>query len=167
MSDIFLKAPKGATKKRKRLGRGIGSGRGKTAGKGHKGQNARSGGGVRPGFEGGQMPLFRRVARRGFSNYLFKIVYAVVNLEDLTAFDDGEKVTKETLVQKGLVTKRCGLVKILGKGEITKKLDIEIDKVSESAREKIIKAGGTVKELKTPKPKLVKKKKMKMKKGKN
>ncbi len=163
MTEITLHAPKGATKNKKRLGRGIGSGRGKTAGKGHKGQNARSGGGVRPGFEGGQMPLFRRIARRGFSNYPFKVVYAIVNLEDLDGFAAGEKVTKESLVEKGLLKKRCGLVKILGKGEISKKLEVEIDKVSASAREKIEKAGGTVKELKTPKPKLVKNKKTKAK----
>ncbi len=166
MNDMMIRAPKGATRKKKRLGRGIGSGHGKTAGKGHKGQNARSGGGVRPGFEGGQMPLFRRVARRGFSNYPFKVVYAVVNLQDLDGFSSGDKVTKETLIAKGLLKKRCGLVKLLGKGEIEIKLDVELDKVSGSAREKITKAGGTVKELKTPKPPLVKKKKAAAK-GKN
>jgi len=166
MNDIILRAPKGATKNKKRLGRGIGSGHGKTAGKGNKGQNARSGGGVRPGFEGGQMPLFRRVARRGFSNYDFKVVYSIVNIEDLSDYAAGDKVTKESLIAKGLLKKRCGLVKLLGKGEISTKLDVEVDKVSESAREKITKAGGSVKELKTPKPPL-KKNKKKAAKGKN
>jgi large subunit ribosomal protein L15 len=159
MSEFIIKAPKGATKKRKRLGRGIGSGSGKTAGKGSKGQNARSGGGVRPGFEGGQMPLFRRIARRGFKNYPFKVEYTVVNLDDLDAFGEGAKVTKDSLIIQGLLKKRTGLVKLLGRGEINRKLDVELDKVSESAKDKVVKAGGTVKELKTPKPKLIKKKK--------
>ncbi len=163
MSDIVIKRPKGATKNKRRVGRGLGSGRGTTAGKGNKGQNARSGGGVRPGFEGGQMPLFRRIARRGFTNYPFKVTYVAVNLDDLQTFGDGEKVTKESLVARGILSKRCGLVKLLGRGEINKKIIVELDKASASAREKIEKAGGSVKELKTPKPVLSKKKPKKAK----
>jgi large subunit ribosomal protein L15 len=161
MNDLLIKRPNGATKNRRRVGRGLGSGRGTTAGKGNKGQNARSGGGVRPGFEGGQMPLFRRIARRGFSNYPFKIRYTAVNLDDLQMFGDGDKVTKDILVSKGILKKRCGLVKLLGRGEITKKITVEIDKASASAKEKISKAGGSVTELKTPKPILKKLKKAK------
>jgi large subunit ribosomal protein L15 len=151
MSEIMIKAPRGGNKQKRRLGRGIGSGRGKTAGKGHKGQNARSGGGVRPGFEGGQMPLFRRVARRGFSNYPFKREYTIINLSDLSGFSSGDKVTRETLLKKGLIKKRDGQIKLLGKGEINKKLEIEVDKISSNAKDKISKAGGTVKELTEPK----------------
>jgi large subunit ribosomal protein L15 len=157
MNDILLKAPKGATKKKRRVGRGIGSGRGCTAGRGRKGQNARSGGGVRPGFEGGQMPLFRRIARRGFSNALFKKRYVIINLQDLNIFNNDEKISKENMIKKGLIKKSAGDVKILGKGEIEKKLFIEIEKVSKTAREKIEKAGGSVKETKTPKPVIKKK----------
>jgi large subunit ribosomal protein L15 len=157
VNEINFKAPKGATKKRKRVGRGIGSGHGVNAGRGRKGQNARSGGGVRPGFEGGQMPLFRRIARRGFSNALFKMRYTIINLDDLDVFKGDEKVTKESLMGKGLIKKSEGNVKLLGRGEISRKINVVIDKVSVKAKEKIEKAGGTVTELKTPKP-IIKKK---------
>lgn len=145
MSDIKLIAPCGANKKMKKVGRGAGSGLGKTSGKGHKGQNARSGGGVRPGFEGGQMPLFRRVARRGFSNYPFKYSFAVVNVADLeNKFEDGDTVTWEALVENGLIKAKNVLVKILGDGELTKKLTVEMLDMSASAKEKIEKAGGKI-----------------------
>ena len=145
MSEFDLIVPEGATHKKKIVGRGSSSGHGKTAGKGHKGQQARSGGKVYTGFEGGQMPLYRRVAKRGFSNYPFKKEYYVVNLSVLeTRFNDGETVTKETLMQKGLLKKAKLLVKILGNGDITKKLTVDVDKISISAKEKIEKAGGTI-----------------------
>lgn len=146
MSDFILHAPKGANKKPKRVGRGSSSGLGTTAGKGNKGQQSRSGkAGPYVGFEGGQMPLFRRIARRGFSNYPFKKEYEIVNLIDLEAkFADGETVNKETLVAKGMV-KSNSFVKVLGNGDISKKLTVEVDKVSASAKEKIEKAGGSVK----------------------
>ena len=149
MDSMKIQAPAGAHRNRKRLGKGIGSGTGKTAGKGHKGQKARSGGGVTPGFEGGQMPLFRRVASRGFSNYPFKKTFVTVNLNLLDKFyADGEKVNLGTLVDKGLIKKSETLVKILGNGEITKKLEVEILNLSKSAKAKIEKAGGTVVENK-------------------
>jgi ribosomal protein L15 len=145
MSEFDLIVPEGATHKKKIVGRGSSSGHGKTAGKGHKGQQARSGGKVYTGFEGGQMPLYRRVAKRGFSNYPFKKEYYVVNLSILeTRFNDGETVNKETLMQKGLLKKAKLLVKILGNGDITKKLTVDVDKISISAKEKIEKAGGTI-----------------------
>lgn len=145
MSDITLKAPCGANKNRKKVGRGMGSGLGKTSGKGHKGQNARSGGGVRPGFEGGQMPLFRRVSRRGFKNYPFKISFAVVNVADLeNRFEAGETVTWESLVERNLIKAKDVLVKILGNGELTKALNVEMLDMSASAKEKIEKAGGKI-----------------------
>ena len=109
-------------KDRKRVGRGPGSGNGKTSGKGHKGQNARSGGGVRPGFEGGQLPLYRRLSKRGFNNYNFRTVYATVNVGDLERFEEGTVITKELLIETGLVTKELDGIKILGNGELTKKL---------------------------------------------
>ena len=143
MAGFDLRAPKGQ-RKNKRLGRGVGSGHGKTAGKGTKGQKARAGGGVRLGFEGGQMPLFRRVARRGFSNYPFKVVYQVVNVGDLNRFADGDTVTPQTLAAKGLARKRGTPVKILGGGELARRVRVEGAKVSASAAEKIAKAGGTV-----------------------
>lgn len=132
----------GAKTKAKRLGRGIGSGLGKTSGKGHKGQWARSGGGVRPGFEGGQMPLIRKVPKRGFTN-IFKKEYTVVNLEQLNAFDDGAVVNAEKLLKKGIVSKiePYGL-KILGDGKLTKKLTVKANKFSESAAKAIENAGG-------------------------
>ena len=142
-----LKYTKGSKKDIKRLGRGSSSGTGKTSGRGQNGQNSRSGGGVRVGFEGGQMPLYRRIARRGFSNYWFKKEFAIVNLRDLEArFADGETVNKETLVLKGLANKADELIKVLGDGELTKKLTVAVDKVSASAKEKIEKAGGSVTE---------------------
>lgn len=141
----LLKRPQGATKQKKRLGRGPGSGNGTTAGKGTKGQNARSGGGVRPGFEGGQMPLYRRIARRGFSNYPFKKQYTVVNLSSLEKrFKSGETVSLETLLQHGLISAAERLVKILGQGELTKKLTVRGLRVSASARAAIEAAGGSV-----------------------
>ena len=128
---------------RKRIGRGPGSGNGKTAGKGHKGQNARSGGGVRPGFEGGQLPLYRRLSKRGFNNYEFQIKYATVNVGDLERFEEGTVVTKELLIETGLITKELDGVKILGNGELTKKLTVKANKFSSSAKAKIENVGGT------------------------
>lgn len=133
-------------KGRKRVGRGAGSGLGGTSGKGHKGQNARSGGGVRPGFEGGQMPLQRRLPKRGFKNYLFKVTYEVINLDRLlAAFPDQKEITLEDIYSHGLV--KSALVKILGEGEVTRPVSIEAFRFSQSAREKILAAGGEVKEL--------------------
>ena len=128
---------------RKRVGRGPGSGTGKTSGKGHKGQNARSGGGVRPGFEGGQLPLFRRLSKRGFNNYNFRTVYACVNVSELNRFEEGTVVTPELLLETGLITKRLDGIKILGNGELTKKLTVKADKFSSTAKEKIENVGGT------------------------
>ena len=145
MAERMLRAPKGATKKATRVGRGDSGGRGSTCGRGHKGQNARSGGGVRPGFEGGQMPLYRRIARKGFSNYPFKKEFIVLNIESLERnFSDGDTVSMESLKEKKLIKKTSPDVKILGKGELTKKLTVEVEKISQSAREKIEKAGGKV-----------------------
>lgn len=145
MSDFILNAPRGANKKKRIVGRGSSSGRGTTSGKGNKGQNARSGGKTYIGFEGGQMPLYRRVAKKGFSNYPFKVEYAVVNLFMLDAkYAEGEVVNKETLAAKGLIKKRSVLVKILASGELTKKLTVDVDKLSAQAQVKIEKAGGTV-----------------------
>ena len=130
-------------KTRKRVGRGAGSGLGKTSGKGHKGQNARSGGGVRPGFEGGQLPLFRRLSKRGFNNYNFRTVYATVNVGDLERFEEGTTVTKELLIEVGLVKKELDGIKVLGNGELTKKLTVKADKFSSTAKTKIENVGGT------------------------
>ena len=127
---------------RKRRGRGPGSGNGKTAGKGHKGQNARSGGGVRPGFEGGQLPLYRRLSKRGFNNYNFRVVYATVNVSDLERFDEGTVVTKELLIESGLVKKELDGIKVLGNGNLTKKLTVKANKFSSSAKTKIENVGG-------------------------
>jgi large subunit ribosomal protein L15 len=126
---------------KKRVGRGIGSGTGKTAGSGHKGQKARSGGGVRPGFEGGQNPLFRRLPKRGFNN-LNRKEYAVVNLEVLNNFTDGTEVTPEVLMEYGIVKNSKSGIKILGNGEITVKLTVKANKFSQSAVDKIQAAGG-------------------------
>lgn len=140
-----IRVPEGATRPKKRIGRGPGSGTGKTSGKGHKGQRARSGGGVRPGFEGGQMPLYRRIARRGFSNYRFKVEYLPLNLDRLeAAFDAGETVSLETLSAKGLVSRNAEHVKVLGRGEISKALTVKGLAVSAGARAKIEAAGGSV-----------------------
>ena len=132
----------GAKTPSKRLGRGIGSGLGKTSGKGHKGQWARSGGGVRPGFEGGQMPLVRRIPKRGFNN-VFKKEYSIVNVGDLEVFDNGAVVTAELLLEKGVLSKvePYGL-KVLGNGTLTKKLEVKANKFTKSAAEIIEKAGG-------------------------
>ena len=147
MSELTLKAPVGANKKKRIVGRGSSSGRGTTAGRGNKGQQSRSGGKVYIGFEGGQMPLFRRIAQRGFSNYPFKKEFDIVNLCDIGAkYADGETVNKETLVAKGLVKNSAVLVKVLGNGDLTKKVTVAVDKVSASAKEKIEKIGGTVTE---------------------
>ncbi|MDQ0256024.1 large subunit ribosomal protein L15 [Evansella vedderi] len=137
-----LKPAEGSRKERKRVGRGIGSGTGKTAGKGHKGQNARSGGGVRPGFEGGQMPIFRRLPKRGFTNPTRK-EYAIVNLETLNRFDEGVEVTPELLIESGIVSNEKDGIKILGEGTIEKKLTVKAHKFSASAKEAIEAAGGT------------------------
>jgi large subunit ribosomal protein L15 len=145
LGDFNLTAPKGANKKKRIVGRGSSSGRGTTAGRGNKGQQSRSGGKVYVGFEGGQMPLFRRVARRGFSNARFRIEYSVLNLRDIeTKYSDGETVNRETLKEKGLVKKVSLPVKILGDGVFTRKLTVAVDKVSASAKEKIEKNGGSV-----------------------
>ncbi len=138
-----ISPPPGAVKRKKRLGRGVGSGRGKTAGKGSKGQNCRSGGGVPPWFEGGQMPLQRRLPKRGFSNK-FRATYQVVNIGDLDRFEKGERVNRLTLREKGLIEKVSRPVKILGDGEISIALELEVDAVSGSARKAISEAGGSV-----------------------
>ena len=136
-----LKPAEGSTAPAWRKGRGPGSGNGKTAGKGHKGQNARSGGGVRPGFEGGQIPLYRKLPKRGFTNK-FATTYAIVNLDQLNGFEDNAVVSLETLVEAGIVRRElCGL-KVLGRGEITKKLTVQAKVFSASAKEKIEAAGG-------------------------
>lgn len=134
--------PEGAVKSKKRVGRGIGTGLGKTSGKGHKGQNARSGGGVRPGFEGGQLPLFRRLPKRGFSNAPFKTEYAIININDLENFEDGAVVTPELLKEMGIIKKQLSGVKVLGDGELTKKITVKASKFSKTAIEKIEKIGG-------------------------
>ena len=131
-----------AFKERKRVGRGPGSGLGKTSGKGHKGQNARSGGGVRPGFEGGQLPLFRRLPKRGFSNAKFKTEYAVINLSDLNKFEDGAIVTPEILKEMGILKNQLDGVKVLGNGKLEKKLTVKAHRFSKTAIEAIEKMGG-------------------------
>ena len=138
-----LKPVAGARHSKKRLGRGIGSGQGKTAGKGSKGQNARSGGGVRPGFEGGQLPLLQRLPKRGFHNYT-RVEYMVVNVEQLNVFEDGATVDVEALIKQGLVKDVKDGVKILGNGELTKKLVVKANKFSESAKKAIEAKGGSV-----------------------
>ena len=139
------KKPLGATRKKRIVGRGAGSGFGKTAGRGTKGQNSRSGGGVRPGFEGGQMPLFRRIARRGFSNKRFQKRYTIINIDALARFTAGDIVSSKTLAENGLIKSPFELVKILGRGDMSIDLKIHVAKLSESARLKIETAGGTVK----------------------
>lgn len=140
-----LKPNPGAKHRRKRLGIGESSGKGKTSGKGHKGQKARSGGSIRLGFEGGQMPIYRRLPKRGFNNKAFKTFHGVVNLDSLEKhFSNGDVVNEETLRKIGLVNGRFDGVKILGRGEITKSLTLVVDEVSAIAREKIEKAGGSV-----------------------
>jgi len=138
-----LSPNKGAKRERKRVGRGQGSGRGKTATRGHKGAKSRSGYGTRPGFEGGQMPLQRRLPKRGFNN-IFRKEYAIVQVSDLENFDAGSRIDREALVQAGLVDKRTTLVKVLANGELSKSLTVAVDKVSAGAKQKIEAAGGTV-----------------------
>ena len=134
----------GSTKERKRIGRGAGSGQGKTAGKGHKGQKARAGRGMRPGFEGGQMPLQRRIPNRGFNN-IFRTEMAIVNVAALEAnYEAGAVVTIDSLIEKGLVKKVLDGVKVLGYGEITKALTVQANAISESAKQKIEAAGGKI-----------------------
>ena len=131
----------GATHRKKRVGRGRGSGLGKTSGKGQKGQKARSGGSINPVFEGGQLPLYRRLPKRGFSNYLFKTEYAVINVEDLNVFDNGTVVTPALLKEKGIIKKQLKGIKVLGNGKLEKKLTIQANKFSTSALEKIKESG--------------------------
>lgn len=137
-----LQSAPGSRSTRKRVGRGIGSGMGKTSTRGHKGQNARSGGGVRPGFEGGQNPLYRRLPKRGFTN-IHRKEFAIVNLNDLNRFSAGTEVTPEALLESGIVKNPKDGIKILGNGEITVQLTVKANKFSQSAVEKIVAAGGT------------------------
>jgi len=141
-----LKPKYGSKNSRKRIGRGSGSGFGGTSGKGHKGQNARSGGGVPPGFEGGQMPLKRRIPKFGFHN-IFRKEFAIVNVGSLNIFEDGAVVDPEVLISKGLIKKAKDGIKILGNGEISKKITVKANKFSASAKEKIEKAGGVAEVL--------------------
>ena len=148
MNIQSLKPAENSRFSQKRLGRGIGSGIGKTSGKGHKGQNARSGGGVRVGFEGGQMPLVRKLPRRGFNNSYFKKQYSIVNVSDLNKYDENSVVDANTLIEKGILSKveEYG-VKILGNGKLEKALTVKANKFSESAIKKIKKANGTIEEV--------------------
>ena len=142
-----LRPAEGSTRESFRVGRGPGSGNGKTAGKGHKGQNARSGGGVRPGFEGGQLPLYRKLPKRGFNNK-FATVYAIVNVSDLDKnFQDGDVVTLEALLAKKIIRKAFDGLKVLGDGELTKKLTVQATVFSAAAKEKITAAGGQAEEV--------------------
>ena len=142
-----LRPAEGSAKASFRVGRGPGSGNGKTAGKGHKGQNARSGGGVRPGFEGGQLPLYRKLPKRGFHNK-FATVYAIVNVATLeNKFQDGDIVNLETLLAKKIIRKACDGLKVLGDGELTKKLTVQAAVFSAAAKEKITAAGGQAEEV--------------------
>ena len=143
MNLATLRPPEGSRKKKKRVGRGDGSGHGGTAGKGSKGQNARSGHSVRPSFEGGQMPLSRRLPKRGFKNPLRRII-AAVNIDQLKQFPEGTLVDRETLLTVGLVTRKADGVKVLGRGEISYPLSLKVDMVSVVARQKIEAAGGTI-----------------------
>jgi len=143
--DLHTLKPRPGSKHRvKRLGCGESSGHGKTSGKGHKGQKARSGGSIRLGFEGGQMPLLRRMPKRGFNNANFKTKFAVVNLDALNAFEDGATVDEQTLLAAGVIRRPYDQVKILGSGELTKKLTITAHKASETAKAAIEKSGGTL-----------------------
>jgi large subunit ribosomal protein L15 len=142
-----LSPAEGSVATKKRLGRGTGSGLGKTSGKGHKGQKARSGGGVRPGFEGGQMPLYLRLPKRGFSNARFRKEYAEVNVSRLNGFKAGAKVTPEKLIEAGIVKKVKDGVKIMGSGELTKRLTVAAHKFTKGAIEKIEAAGGKTEEI--------------------
>ena len=137
-----LSPAEGSVKENYRKGRGAGSGNGKTAGKGHKGQNARSGGGVRPGFEGGQLPLYRKLPKRGFNNYRFAKKYATINVQSLNKFNDGEVVDCATLLAAGIIRNTFDGVKVLGEGEVAKKLTVKAAVFTASAKEKIEAAGG-------------------------
>ena len=139
-----LKPRHGAKHRVKRLGCGESSGHGKTSGKGHKGQKARSGGSIRLGFEGGQMPLIRRIPKRGFNNAQFKTRFAVVNLDALNAFDNDSTVSEQTLLDAGIIRRPYDAVKILGDGDLSKKLTIVVEKISKAARSAIEKAGGSI-----------------------
>ena len=141
MKLFELSPAPGSTKERKRVGRGHATGNGKTAGKGHKGQKARSGGGVRPGFEGGQMPLYRRLPKRGFTN-IFAAKYTEINVSDLERFEDGTEVTAELLLEAGVISKANDGIVILGRGELTKKLTVKAKRFSKTATEKITAKGG-------------------------
>jgi len=141
-----LSQPKGARKAAKRVGRGIGSGNGKTSGRGHKGQKSRSGGGVRRGFEGGQMPLMRRLPKRGFYN-LFRKEYAIINIRDLDRFNEGEEINPQALKERGIIKNLRDGVKVLGEGELKKKLTVCAHKFSKAAEEKIRSAAGEIKVL--------------------
>jgi large subunit ribosomal protein L15 len=144
-NPFILRAPKGANKKKHIIGRGRSTGTGGTSTRGNKGQNSRTGGGVRLGFEGGQTPLFRRLPSRGFSNAVFRVEYVPVNLLILEKnYSNGETVSYETLVAKGILKKSETLVKILGKGTLTKKLTVQVDHISAGAKAAVEKAGGTV-----------------------
>ena len=136
-----LKPSEGSRTNRKRVGRGMASGHGKTSGRGHKGQKARSGGGTRPGFEGGQTPLFQRLPKRGFTN-IHKKEYAIVNLDTLNRFDENTEITPEFLLEKGVINKVKSGVKVLGKGSVDKKLNVKAHKFSTAAKEAIEAAGG-------------------------
>ncbi|WP_129598540.1 50S ribosomal protein L15 [Anaerophilus nitritogenes] len=138
-----LRPAEGSVKNRKRLGRGTATGQGKTAGRGQKGQKSRSGGGVRPGFEGGQMPLYRRLPKRGFTN-IFKKQWAIINVDAFNQFDEGTVVTPEILLEAGIIKKIADGVKVLGDGELQKKVTVQAHKFSQSAVEKIEAAGGKV-----------------------
>ena len=137
-----LSPNEGSVKERFRKGRGAGSGNGKTAGKGHKGQNARSGGGVRPGFEGGQLPLYRKLPKRGFNNYRFGKQYTIVNVDALNVFEDGAVVDAEVLLSAGIVRKVLDGIKVLGEGELSKKITVKAAVFSAAAKEKIEAVGG-------------------------
>jgi large subunit ribosomal protein L15 len=141
-----LKPPEGSRKKRKRVGRGDGSGHGGTSCKGHKGQNARSGGGVRPGFEGGQMPLSRRLPKRGFRNP-FRREVVIVNIEQLKKFPEGSLIDKDFLISSGLIKRKGDTIKVLGKGDIDYPLSVKVDMISRGAKEKIVNAGGSIIEV--------------------
>lgn len=138
-----LSPQEGSRRPRKRLGRGHGTGHGKTSGRGHKGFKSRSGSGIKPGFEGGQMPLQRRLPKRGFTN-IFRKEYAVVNVKDLEKLEVGSTVNRQTLLDAGMIKKKFSMVKVLGDGEISKSLTIAVDKISKTARQKIEAAGGKI-----------------------
>ncbi len=138
-----LSPAKGSKRARKRLGRGVATGQGKTAGRGTKGQGSRSGGGVRPGYEGGQMPIHRRLPKRGFTN-IFKKQVAIVNVKDLNRFESGSQIDDVALIKEGLVKGRYDAIKLLGNGEIDRPVQVKVNAASKSAQEKITAAGGTV-----------------------